>query len=318
MNLQPHILVAALALLLGTASAQTSGRPPTDTPPPASPIAYFRQLLVMSETERTEELAHRPDSQRAGLQAKIKEYTAMSATERELRLRATELRYYLLPMMKMSEAEQEQHLPSVPDDIRELVSDRLTQWRLIPPPYRQQLVDKQATLQLFSRLNPTSASTADELVDELQLTQLSGLEQDYERWRALPEGQRNQLLRGFNHFFQLTAPEKQRTLRTLSPEERRALESTLAKYETLSPAQRFACVQGFQQFLLMPPDERAVFLKNADRWQAMSPEDREAWRTVVNQLSEIPPLPPGVEPILIANTPPLPPGFNPATNQRTH
>jgi len=179
-----HSLVAGLSLCLAaiTASGQQVVLPP---PPPESPIAYFRQLLVMTEEERDAEMAGRPAEQRAGLMAKIEEYSAMSATERELRLRATELRYYLLPMMRLPLEERQARLAFVPEDIRELVESRLTQWMLIPPPLQEQLLENQVTLQLFSRLNPDSAETADELVNDLQLSHLVGNQEDYERWQAL-------------------------------------------------------------------------------------------------------------------------------------
>jgi hypothetical protein len=273
----------------------------------------------MSEAERDAELANRPEPQRAGLERKIAEYTAMSATERELRLKATELRYYLLPMMRMSEEEQKERMQSVPEDVRSLLEERLTQWNvLIPPDFQQQLIDNQAALQLFSRMHPEGGTHADELIDELHLSRLAEMRQDYDRWQALSRTQQTQLLNAFNHFFQLTAVEKQRTLYTLSEPERRAMEATLEEFEALSPGQRKACVYGFQQFLMMPANERARFLKNADRWQAMSPEDRQEWRSVVTKLSQMPPPPPGVDHVLVLDVPPIPLGMDPPPTARTN
>jgi hypothetical protein len=306
----------ALLFLAGAAGAVETNRPPANKP--GSPIAYFRELLVMSESERYAELFKRPEAQRVGLQAKIEEYAAMPATERELRLRATELRFFLMPLMRLSPGDREARLQDVPEDIRDVVEDRLAQWRLIPPSFQQQLLENQAALQLFSRMHPETAANADELIGQLPTARVAAMEEDFQRWQALSDGERIQLLRGFNHFFQLTAAEKERTLRALSSEERIAMEKTLKTFERLPPAQRAACVRGFQQFVLMPPGERAKFLKNADRWQSMSPEDREQWRMVVDQLSQMPPLPPGVEPVLRPEMPPLPPGFEPALTVGTN
>jgi hypothetical protein len=299
-----------LLLLAGSALASDAASPPD--PKPASPVAYFRELLVMSETERYAELAQRPEAQRHGLLAKIEEYLQLPATERELRLRATELRFFLLPMMRLDVEEQQARMASVPEDLRDLVQDRLTQWRLIPPSLQQQLLDNQAALQLFSRMHPETPANADELIGRLPTARVGEMEADFARWQALSAGERSQLLKSFRHFFELTTVERQRTLRTLSAEERLAMEKTLEQFETLPPRQREACVQGFQQFVLMPPGERAAFLRNADRWQAMSPEAREEWRTVVHRLSQMPPLPPGVDPVLRPLTPPLPPGLEPS------
>lgn len=314
----PHLRGVGVTLLLmvGAAFAADTNLPPA--PQPASPVAYFRELLVMTDSERFAELAKRPEPLRAGLQAKIDEYTAMPATDRELRLRATELRFFLLPMMRLSLEEREVRLEAVPENLRELVEERLVQWSLIPPTFQRQLMENQAALQLFSRMHPDSAANADELIGQLPTSRIARMEDDFARWQSLSDGERTQLLKGFNHFFQLTAAEKKRTLRTLSPEEQMSMEKTLRKFETLPLAQRQACIQGFQQFMLMPPSEQTKFLKNADRWQAMTPEDREQWRTVVNQLSSMPPLPPGVKPVLVQDTPPLPLGFDPPSIAKTN
>jgi len=315
-TLHIHRVPVALLFLAGLAFGSETNSPPSQ--PATSPVAYFRQLLVMTDSERAEELAKRPEAQRAGLEAKIEQYAAMPASERELRLRATELRYFLLPLMRLPPGEREARLHSVPDDIRDLVEDRLSQWTLIPPPFQEELLKNQATLQLFSRMNPESPATADELIRQMPASKAGEVEADFERWQALSQAQQHQLLKGFNSFFQLTPVEQERTLRTLSSEERLAMEKTLRQYDSLPPYQRTACIQAFQQFVLMPAGERAKFLRNADRWQAMTPEDRQQWRSVVNQLAQMPPLPPGVEPVLIQDSPPLPPGFAPAVTATTN
>jgi hypothetical protein len=301
----PGAWLALVCLTVALAQAAPDGAP---VPTPASPIAYFRELLAMSEAERFAELAKRPEAQRGALLAKIEQYSAMSASDRELRLRATELRYFLLPMMRLSAEEREARMVLVPDDIRELVEGRLVQWSMIPPGFQDQLMENQAALQLFSRMHPDSPANADELIGRLPTARIAGMEEEFARWQALSPVQQGQLLKGFNNFFQLTDAEQERTLSSLSPQERIAMDRTLRQFDALPAAQRAACIRGFQQFVIMPVSERARFLENVDRWQSMSPEDREQWRSVVHQLSQMPPLPPGVEPVLV-ESPPLPPGF---------
>ena len=48
--------------------------------------------------------------------------------ERELRLRATELRWYLTPLLRTPAAERAGRLALVPEDLRELVNSRVEQW----------------------------------------------------------------------------------------------------------------------------------------------------------------------------------------------
>lgn len=303
--------LSAFTVWAGAATGAVTNAPSATQP--VSPVAYFRSLLAMTESERTAALAGRPEAQRTALMAKITEYAGMTATERELRLRVTELRYYLLPLMQLPPEERAERLKLVPDDIRDLVEDRLAQWDMIPPIFRDQLIENQATLQMFSRMNPNTAANADELIGPLPTDRVAEMGADFNRWQTLSASERTQLLKGFNHFFELTDAERDKTLRTLSTAERSAMEKTLKQFEQLPPERRTACIQAFQKFALLPPGEQARFLRNADRWQVMSPEDRKEWRSVVDLLSQVqmPPLPPDVEPVFVPDTPPLPPGFVP-------
>jgi hypothetical protein len=102
---------------------------------PQSPVDFFRQLLAMTPEEREEFLTNRPPEIRDRILAKVREYLALDPDERELRLRATELRWYLLPLLRESRG------PIAPrawrrsrTDLRELVASRLEQWSILPPP----------------------------------------------------------------------------------------------------------------------------------------------------------------------------------------
>jgi hypothetical protein len=132
------------------------------------------------------------------------------------------------------------------------------------------------------------------------------LERGIQQWDAMSEGQRRSTLNRFNQFFQLTPPEKQKALETLSEPERRQIEKTLQTFGSLPPAQRAQCIRSFAKFTSLSLEERQQFLKNAERWKLMSPGERQAWRQLVNRLP--PPLPPGVRP-LPRGTPPLPPSL---------
>ena len=63
---------------------------------------FFRQLLAMTPDERDNFLTNRPPEIRARILAKVGEYEALDPNERELRLRATELRWYLMPLLRES------------------------------------------------------------------------------------------------------------------------------------------------------------------------------------------------------------------------
>src|SRR4051812_38384779 len=69
---------------------------PTSPVTPRCPVDFFRELLAMNFAERNQALGGRPAESRKQILAKVREYEGMKPNEREQRLRATELRWYLL------------------------------------------------------------------------------------------------------------------------------------------------------------------------------------------------------------------------------
>ena len=63
--------------------------------------------------------------------------------ERELRLRATELRWYLLPLLQESPSNRDARLAQVPADLRDLVKTRLDEWNILPPPLQQEFLENE-------------------------------------------------------------------------------------------------------------------------------------------------------------------------------
>src|SRR5208337_1757583 len=117
--------------------APASLLPPPSLPQPKSPVDFFRALLAMSRVERQNALTNRPAAIRARILVKLNEYEALGPDERELRLRATELRWYLLPLMHESTTNRTAQLAAIPDDLQPLVKSRLSQWDILPPPLQQ-------------------------------------------------------------------------------------------------------------------------------------------------------------------------------------
>src|SRR4051794_15374769 len=94
--------VLFLAALPSPAQPVAVAPPLPSVPTLKSPVDRFRELLALSPMERRRSLTNRPiDLQRRTL-AKLREYDALSPNERQLRLQATELRWYLRPLMELS------------------------------------------------------------------------------------------------------------------------------------------------------------------------------------------------------------------------
>lgn len=243
-----------------------------------SPVSYFRKLLAMTPAERTNSLANRPPETRERILAKVEEYELLPPEAREIRLRATDLRWWLTPMLSLAPADQQKRLAQAPAEFQPLIKSRLEQWSILPPPLQQEFLDNDRAMHYFTLMPPGSAA---------------------------PTAEQQRIASEFNRFFELTPEEKTQTLSQLSDDEREKMEQTLKAFDHLPPPQRQLCVENYAKFAGMSSAERADFLKNAERWAKLSPEERQEWRELVQQVpiwpvgwtpNQSPPLPPGAVP----------------------
>jgi len=250
-----------------------------------SPVDLFRQLLTMTPEERTVFLTNRPPEYRTRILAKVGEYEALSPNERELRLRATELRWYLMPLLRGSPTNRAVQWAAIPGDLRVLIQDRLAEWNLLPPSLQQEFLENERTLHYFAHLDMSNSAAED--------SGPAPTPAERTRWDALSEAERRQVTTGFNHFFELSHDEKQAALNTLSEAERRQMGKTLQSFDQMPAWQRAECVSAFAKFASLTAPEKTEFLKNAEHWSAMSPAERQAWRDLVVNVPQWPPLPEG-------------------------
>jgi hypothetical protein len=306
----PAGALAAFPLFAGTTadapppvilfSASTNAVPPHQT----APVEFFRALLVMTPEERGQQLVIYPPPIRERLVAKIQEYEQLGPNERELRLRATELRWYLLPLLRESPTNRAVQLAQVPDDLRDLVKSRLGLWTLLPPPLQQEFLDNERALRYFAHVDSTNGPPTPGGWES------TPPDSDLARWNALSENERKAIAGRVNHFFELTPEEKQETLNTLSDAEREQMGQTLQAFDNLTAEQRTECIRAFAKFASMNAAEKQEFLKNAERWSQMSPEERQTWRDLVANVPQWPPMPPVPPPPPMAESAPPPVATN--------
>lgn len=291
-------LVPAVAgSLFGQPSAPGAVQPPM--PKGKSPVDFFRRLIVATPEETEKLLGARDPVQRKAIEDKVVEYRLLPPPLREWRLKATELRWYLVPLMRLPPGGRATLLQTVPDEDRPLVDARLQQWDLLPPGEQEILLNNELALRYVARPNSAPAPSPEEL-SALPTAARGKLEQAVAQWREMPEGRRRELTDRFARFFALNERDQNRTLDLLTAGEREQLRQTIDSFANLPPADREHCLQGMRQFSSMSREERASFLRGAERWKNLTEEQRKAWRALVTQL---PPTPPG------ALMPPLPPGF---------
>jgi len=271
-----------------------------------SPVDLFRELLAMTPAERENSLTNRPPGIRDRILTKVRNYEALDPNERELRLRATELRWYLPPLMHEYPTNRVAQLAAVPDDLRPLVKAHLMQWDILPPPLQEEFFESEHALRYFTHVDLPISPPMPPMPSDHGWHQ-GPAAPDLAHWNTLPEDQRQKITAQFNRFFELTPAEKKKTLNNLSDAERQQMEKTLETFGKLPPAQRLKCIRAFTEFAGMSAQEKQDFLKNAQRWSQLSPKERQTWRDLVTHVPEWPPLPPAL-------MPPVPPQLT----QRLH
>jgi hypothetical protein len=185
-----------------------------------------------------------------------------------LRLKATELRWYLQSLMRSPATNRPAQLALIPENMREMVADRLQQWDRIPAPVQRMFLTNKQAVSYLARVDAPPNSPP-----------------------LPPPPDRQKIIDRVNQLFDLTPNEKEDVLATLSDAERQQMEKTLDTFKNLTLAQRQQCLLSFKQFTEMSGAERQEFLNNAKRWSQMTPAQRQAWREVVSAAPNVPPVP---------------------------
>ncbi|HEX4265876.1 MAG TPA: DUF3106 domain-containing protein [Verrucomicrobiae bacterium] len=255
-----------------------------------SPVALFRELLAMTPEQRKAAIAIRPPEIQKRILEKLEEYQILPDEMRELRLRETELRWYLRPLMDEPRTNRAAALARIPEELRTQVQERLGQWDLLPPQLQEQFKNDDLIASYFAQVASAGPEEREGILRTIPADRRNELEKGLDRWQEMAEDQRQKALAGFNRFFQLTPEEKEKALGALSDDERREMEGTLASFSNLTLAQRAQCLSSFEKFAGMSIAERQQFLKNVERWRDMTPEERQKWRQLVNVAPIMPPM----------------------------
>ncbi len=253
------------------------------------PVELFRQALSMSPEARAQWLATRSPVTQKLLAAKLREYLALPEDQRELRLLATELRWYLVPLLHASSTNRSPQLAAVPAALRPIVDDRLRVWDSLPASVQGQLLN--STNNYFSKVPITAQELRQKLLNAGR-RQSGGTSLT---WGEMSETERRHLTAHFSDFFDLKPQDRTKVLGTLSETERRQIENTLEVFNHLSRQQRNQCLESFEKFASLSPEERQQFLTDARHWELMSPAERLAWKDLVELARRRPPLPAALE-----------------------
>jgi hypothetical protein len=259
-------------------------------PLPSSPVDLFRKLLATNAAGRQQWLETKPLATRQYVESKVNEYEALPAEQREARLQALEMRWYMRYFMSMNPLERAPRLAAVPEPERRLLQRQLGQWDILPPQLKKDVLENENLIRVVVGETGKVENIFATMTDE----QKAELERQYERWNQLPPERREQIMANFKKVFEMPDADRNKALARLTETERAQMEATLSRFGSLSKDEREQAMQGFKKFAELSPAEQAAFLKTAQRWKTMSEEEKQLWRKVVASLQEkrSPPLPP--------------------------
>jgi hypothetical protein len=256
-------------------------------------VQVLRELLAQTPTDRKWALTAKAEQTRQVLEQKLREFDALSPSEREVRLRLLEVRYYLLQLLRMDPSNRVAQVSRVPAGNRRLVETRLRDWDRLPPEQQREILQQEPALLRFTRTGFVPPPAIPSNLPPMPPDRRKKVEDALAEWRTYPIEQQRRLVRNLQKFFGSSPGDRQKALETLPEAERQETERAMQALDKLPIDQRIRAVEAFQRFATMSPEERSRFLDNALRWQSMSAEERRAWRELS---APQPPLPPGLQP----------------------
>ena len=304
------ILHTTILFLITFVIAMTSVRSMAQTPPTPvagqtnipltpvmiSPVQKFRELLAMTPEARIQSLSNRPPEIRLRVLAKLTEYEALPAHERELRLEQTHLRWLLLALVNLTPDQRSAQLSLLTGEDRQLITPRLAQWDQLPADVQHQVLEYEHAIGQISKgtqpvPNTNSTSPPEPPAPPTVLV----------NFLKLPLEQRKEIFVNFQKFFRLSDFEKQKTLATMHGSQREKTELAFASLKGLTDEKQREILEQVRSFSEMSESARREFLHNSERWRALTAVERQAWRQLMNRSKPLPPMPPG-----IALPPPMP------------
>jgi hypothetical protein len=271
MNIYRQIIFCACLFLgasLGFAQAAGPALPVPSVN--TSPVDLFRRLLTTNEAARAQFLASRTPQARKVIEAKLREYAALSAEEQNSRLYSLQLRWYTQQLLRMKAADRMQQITKIAEPDRTIVAGRLGRFSILPPPLQQAVLTNQLAINVFAAEGSVRLS-----IDPRRDGQFERLTQ----------------------FIEMEQGEQQKVMVRLTETEHAQMQKTLSTFGKLPAEERREALEGFRKFASLSDNDRTAFLSTANRWRGMSEADRQFWRNIVAALQRssttlpIPPVP---------------------------
>jgi hypothetical protein len=223
----------------------------------AAPVELFRRLLATNEAGRAQMLAAKTPQARQVIEAKLREYTALSVEEQNRRLYSLQLRWYTQQLMRMKPADRAQQVARIAEPDRTIVAGRLSRFSILPPPLQQAVLTNQFAINVFAADGSA---------------------------RLNIDPRRDEQIERLTQFIEMQQGEQQKVMVRLTETEHAQMQKTLSSFSKLPTEERREALEGFRKFASLSDNERTAFLSTAERWRGMSEADRKFWRNIVAAL----------------------------------
>jgi len=284
-----------------------------------SPIVFFRGLLEKSPSERASALADRNDFQRRFILRKIAEYEAMDPGEAELRLKTTELRWYLKKLVRLEGRQRQAWLAGLEDSSRELLAARLNAWDTLSPAIQKGILEHEQTMEWVRKMDLATPEERTRMLAAQDPAERVEMEVRLKEWRKFSDSERERITALFMEFFELSEKERARILVRLSGDELKSVVPVISRLEVMDESELRQYVAHFNQMAAMAPLSRYAYLNHARQWKILNRQQQSNWKGLVVELPPLPPSPPGMLPPphpsisvsgFVVELPPLPPGLD--------
>jgi hypothetical protein len=206
------------------------------------------------------------------------------------------LHEYLQYFIKNPPLNRPQQLKALPDEFRKEVSDRLTQFDVLPPELKQEALSQAATADYF--WGPGSPDPRGPRPTP-PMPQVTAAPDPIKALSELPEAERAGLFSTIEDFFELDQPAQQKVIAAIPAAQRGQVAAILWQIKRQPREQREQTLEVLRTVAAMTDRQRQLFFTSAERWKAMSESERSTWLRLVSHLPSPPPLP---------MPPPRPPG----------
>lgn len=233
----------------------------------SSPISKFRTLLEWTPEERTQFVKKQPANVRQILERKILEYESLSDSQREFRLIATELHFYLEPLLIDNRDIDISTVQDIPDHLRKYIDQSVAFWNRIKPAHRDLLLAKKEAVSY--------------------LISISSRLYDLEKLMPKPAPEWDNLY----HFLQLPHKKQLSFMRASGIQPSPEMSNLLKAFQGLEVEEKRNCAHAFVCYLSFPDQLKTRFVDGLAQWSEKKPSERSIWREIAGKYPKIRPVP---------------------------